>query len=197
MSTGFMTVCLGMISPYLLPLMTYDYYLLIGFSSLICNRTIHEIILANNKYDIIVNKCNFLGFETAKMKKIKIRDIKYTGEVVNNYMSFDHTGLPPSISKLLSLTGEVKTNPISGEIEVNEKDKNTFKHFTSFMADNEKYLIPLDNDNFKKSVIAEDLLLHIVNGRQRAVLNFDYSAIEEEAKKYEDNLTELKEMFDD
>ena len=101
LSTGVMTVGLGMISPYLMPLMAYDYALLIGFSGMIANRTVHNIVLAENKYDIMMNKCNFLGYERERVMKIKIRDIKYTGEVINNYMSFDHTGLPPSFSKLL------------------------------------------------------------------------------------------------
>jgi hypothetical protein len=48
---------------------------------------------------------------------------------------------------------------------VPEKDKNTFKHFSSFMANNQKYLIPLDSQHFKDSLITEELLHHIMHGR--------------------------------
>ena len=47
---------------------------------------------------------NYFGYETEKMTEIKIRDIMYTGEVTNNYMSFDVIGVPPSINKLMSLS---------------------------------------------------------------------------------------------
>jgi hypothetical protein len=57
------------------------------------------------------------------------------------------------------MTGDAQSNSVP------EDDKNTFKHFASFMADNETFLIPLDNDNFKKSVITEELLNHIIHGR--------------------------------
>ena len=65
------------------------------------------------------------------------------------------------------------------------------------MVENERYLIPLDNSEFKKSVIAEELLMHVVNGRQRSILNFDYSALEAEGEKFENNMMEVREIFDD
>jgi len=80
---------------------------------------------------------------------------------------------------------------------VAEKDKGTFKHFSSFMYDNQLYLIPLDNENFKKSVITEDLMNHILHGRQRDVLAFDYTELEEEGQKFKDNFMEVLEMVDD
>jgi len=98
-----------------------------------------------------------------------IREIKYTGEVKNEYMSFDFAGLPPSLSKVMSVSGTyLKKDPVTGDAlqeSVPQEDKNTYKHFVSFMANDEKYLIPLDNDNFTKSVITEELLNHIIHGR--------------------------------
>ena len=47
------------------------------------------------------------------------------------------------------------------------------------MANNQKYLIPMDSQHFKKSLITEDILHHIMHGRQRAVLKYDFSALEE------------------
>ena len=102
-------------------------------------------------------------------------------------MSFDYAGLPPSIARILSVSGtQLKKNERTGDADsesvVNE-DKNTFKHFSSFMVNDTPYLIPLDNDNFKKSVITEDLLNHVIHGRQLAVLNYDYEALEAEQKR--------------
>lgn len=92
------------------------------------------------------------------------------GEIQNNYMSFDNLGVPPSLNKLMgsSKSEDLKKDKQSGYAKsdnVSEKDKNTFKHFGCFMAKNEVFLIPLDNENFKKSVINEDLVHHIMHGR--------------------------------
>ena len=142
------------------------------------------MILAPSKYHVALNRCNFLGFETEKRAIALVREIKYIGEVKNTYMSFDYAGLPLSIAKVLSISGTtLRTDPATGDAEsesVPTEDKNTFKHFASFMAKDERYLIPLDNDNFKKSVITEELLNHIIHGRQLRVLNYDYEALEQE-----------------
>jgi hypothetical protein len=145
------------------------------------------MILHNNKYQIIINKTNYFGFETEKQVPVMIREIKYTGEVKNDYLSFDYTGLLPSISKIMALSNtQLEKNPLTGDAissSVPSKDMNTYKHFVSFMAEDQMYLIPLDNDNFNKSVITEELLNHILHGRQRAVLNYDYDALEAEGEK--------------
>ena len=45
-----------------------------------------------------------------------IREIKYTGEIKNTYMSFDYAGLPPSIAKVLSVSGTtLKKDPVTGD----------------------------------------------------------------------------------
>ena len=158
------------------------------------------MILHQNKYHLIVNKLNFLGFETEQQTFVQIRDILYVGEVKNEYLSFDYTGLPPSISKIISLSNtylekDDKGNVISDSVKAEDKD--TYKHFLAFMAKDVNYLIPVDGNNFKESVIAEELLNHIVHGRQRAVLNFNYSKLEEENERLDENFQEFLEMHDD
>lgn len=89
------------------------------------------------------------------------------GEVKNNYLSFDSIGLPPSINKLIDASSarlnDDSTVRTTSKM-VNEKEKDTFKRFISFYANNEKYLIPLDQQNFTKGVIDEDLLGNIIRG---------------------------------
>ena len=157
------------------------------------------MILHNNKTHIILNKLNFLGYQTEKKHIVMIRNIKYTGELKNEYLNFDFTGLPPSISKLMSLsTSYMQTDSTTGDAKsesITEKD--TFKHFVSFMANNETFVIPMDNENFKKSVIAEELMNHIIHGRQKGVMQYDYSALEAEGERLDSNLQEVLEMYDD
>ena len=81
-----------------------------------------------------------LGFETPSQgNRVRIRDIVYTGVEKNEYLSFDYHGLPPSIIKLLSLSAAIVKKDSQGNEsseQVPKQDKNTFKHFASFMADN-------------------------------------------------------------
>ena len=198
-STVVATAALALVNPYLCAVMLYDYYLLAAFSNQIVNRTVFEMILHNNKTHIILNKLNFLGYQTEKKHIVMIRNIKYTGELKNEYLNFDFTGLPPSISKLMSLsTSYMQTDSTTGDAKsesITEKD--TFKHFVSFMANNETFVIPMDNENFKKSVIAEELMNHIIHGRQKGVMQYDYSALEAEGERLDSNLQEVLEMYDE
>ena len=106
-TTSLATAALATVNPVLGLLSLYDWYLLGAFSFSFVNRTVHSMVLAPTKYHVALNKCNFLGFETAKVVPALIRDIKYTGEVKNTYMSFDYAGLPPSIARILSVSGTV------------------------------------------------------------------------------------------
>lgn len=56
----------------------------------------------NNKYQVRINRLNFMGYETKQEKDLTIRDIKYMGEYKNNFLSFDYLGLPPSVNKLMT-----------------------------------------------------------------------------------------------
>ena len=98
-----------------------------------------------------------------------VRDIQHMGEYKNEYLTFDYYGLPPILMKIMTYNLEkLKKDPDTGDARseaVPEQEKNTFKHFTSFMANNHWYLIPLDTKNFKKAVITEDLFNHVIHGR--------------------------------
>jgi len=66
----------------------------------------------------------------------------------------------------------IKKDPATGDTQsssIDDADKDMYKHFVSFMVDDIKYLIPIDNNNFEKSVISEELMNHIVHGRQKGV----------------------------
>lgn len=102
LSTIAATVALGLIHPMLCGLMLYDFYLLAAFSTLYLNRTVHRIILDKDKQHIILNKVNFLGFETARNNVVAVREILYTGEMRNDYLTFDNVALPPSFNKILA-----------------------------------------------------------------------------------------------
>ena len=168
-TTALTTGALFMIHPYLAFLTAYDWYLLGAFSQRIASKTVHSMVLHNNKYHVILNKMNHFAFETQKSVPVMIRGIKYTGIIQNNLLSFDYTGMLPSLNKLMAFSSKYLDNdPSKGDAKsslVPEGDKNTFKFFASFMAEDQTYLIPMDNDNFKKSVITEELLNHIIHGR--------------------------------
>lgn len=109
-------------------------------------------------------------------------------------MTFDYFGIPPTINKLMAYRKTQMQRQANGDLRseaVPEDDKKMFKHFASFMVHSQQYLIPLDCPSFKKAIISEDLLQDVIHGRQRAVLNFDFSALEEQEDKLKDNLERL------
>ena len=146
LTSGFSTLLAGaglaMIHPALLGLLSYDVFMLAAFSTQIVNRTVHSILMHQDKLHVQLNKCNFLGFQTEREHPVMIRKITYTGPVTNDYLNFEFSGLPPSVAKLLQMSHKagVETSDKLGE---DQQDK--FRNFVSFMADDVKYLIPIDN----------------------------------------------------
>jgi len=66
------------------------------------NQTANTIVLDESKRHVLLNKLNFLGYETApKTERISLRDIKYMGEFENRSITMDNYGLLPSFSKLM------------------------------------------------------------------------------------------------
>jgi len=63
-TTALTTGALFMIHPYLAFLTAYDWYLLGAFSQRIASKTVHSMVLHNNKYHVILNKMNHFAFET-------------------------------------------------------------------------------------------------------------------------------------
>lgn len=102
-----------------------------------------------------------------------MREIKFVGPYTNKYMSFEYLGLPPSVMKIIKLSNSYLPESSDKAVE-----KDTFKHFVSFMAKNETFLVPLDNQNFKRSVISEELMNHVMHGRQKDIQAYDFSELE-------------------
>jgi len=201
LSTGVMTGCLYAIHPYLAVLSLPDWTLLLGFCGFYANNTVNRIVLDKDKQTVLINKLNFVGAMTAREDRCLIRDIQYMGEYKNEYMTFEYFGLPPILMKLMTMNlSKLEKDPLTGDARsesVPEEDKNTFKHFSSFMVNNHWYLIPLDTKTFKKSVITEELFNHVIHGRQKAILKYDYSALEAEDDKLKKNMEHLMELKND
>jgi len=88
-----------------------------------------------------------MGFETEREETRLIREIKYTGIQTNDYLTFDTVGMPPSINKMLSLTNSYLKTDVEGDVKsssIKEEDKDKYRHFVSFMAKDERFMIPLD-----------------------------------------------------
>lgn len=140
LSTAIMTGALFTVHPYLAFLAVPDWFFLFGFCGFYANKTVNSIILDRDKQSVHINRLNFLGFETAGSHRVMVRDILYIGEYKNEYMSFDFFGLPPSIVKLLSLSGfslnSKKDKKDARSEDIPENERGHFKHFSSFMAEN-------------------------------------------------------------
>lgn len=73
--------------------------------------------------------------------------------------------LPPTLNKLLSFQNSASTTEESSEKELVRKGE--FDRFAKFMANNVTYLVPLDSERFEEAIITEELLDHVMNGRQK------------------------------
>ena len=160
------------------------------------------MVLDKDKYHVHINKFNLLGFlREGTGEQVLIRDIQYIGEVKNEYLSFDYFGLPPSIIKLLSVSNTaLQKDPQTGNAlakSVPKQDQDMFKHFTAFMANNKTYLLPMDSKEFEKSLITEELLHHVMHGRQRAILKYDFSVMEEDGDRLFKNVEEIAALKQD
>lgn len=189
-TTALTTVALAVINPFLPLVMLYDYYLLLGFTKVL-NQTTFMIVLEDNKRDVFLNKLNFLGYRTEMTRKrTSLKKFTFMGEYINKYITLDNRGLLPSLSRMMNFgriggskkpiktsgmaSNETQIQTSNGGIDLSQ-DKNNFKRFWKFMADNETYLIPIDHEDFAQCCMNVDLLNDIVNGRQNKVLSFDFS----------------------
>lgn len=61
------------------------------------------MVLTQTKREIMLNRLNFLGYQTEfKPKRTSLRKITFMGEYVNKYVTLDNRGLLPSISRLMN-----------------------------------------------------------------------------------------------
>lgn len=107
-TTAVATVALAAINPFLPLALLYDYYLLLGFTQVL-NQTTFVITMDESKRNVFLNKLNFLGYETApKKNRVNLRKITYMGPYTNKFITLDHKGLLPSISRLMNFGGKKK-----------------------------------------------------------------------------------------
>ena len=159
--------CLGLIHPALSLLLGYEYFLLLA-ATRVMNQTTNLIVLDKNKRSVLLNKLNFLGYEKKLSPKcIDLANITYIGEYENTSVTLDNFGLLPSVSKYLGREGE----------------KNNFRYFYKFMADNEIYLVAKDHENHETFCPSESLLEAIMKGKQKSVFDHDFTEEEAEMEK--------------
>ena len=198
-TTALATVGLAMMHPVLPVLLAYDYFLLLGFTKVL-NQTTFVLVLDQSKRHIYLNRLNFLGYmKHFEEKRISLRTVKFIGEYRNEYVTLDNKGLLPSISRLMNFGGKTgdrkSTHDLNEKIgnqkvkeedgassneEKKDEDKNKFKYFWKFMAENETFLIPIDHEKFEEGIIDKQLLFDLINGRQNKILDYDFSQKEEE-----------------
>ncbi len=155
-TTTVSAVCLGLVSPLLPLLLSYDFFLLLKATQ-IMNQTANTIVLDESKRHVLLNKLNFLGYETApKTERISLRDIKYMGEYENRAITMDNYGLLPSFSKFLKRDGQ--------DADESDQSRGSFRYFYKFMANNEVYLVAKDHPLHKEHVASDELLEYVIKG---------------------------------
>ena len=115
------------------------------------------IALDESKRHVLLNKLNFLGYETEPdTKRISLREIKYMGHFENHSITQNNYGILPSFSKFF---GKEKESD-----DPNDKSRGHFRYFYKFMASNEVYLVSNDHPLYKDHVTSEELLQMVIRG---------------------------------
>ena len=170
-TTSIAATFLGFIHPALSLLMSYDFYLLIRGTA-VMNKTCNMIVLDKTKRHVYLSKLNFLGYERKpKPRRISLANIKYEGDYENTFVTMDNFGLLPSIAQYIH-----KAKPDS-------EQKNNFRYFHRFMANNEVFLVPRDHDDHTSVCISDDLLMAIMNANQKAVFDYDFTEVESKTQE--------------
>lgn len=86
-------------------LLTFDFYLLAGYSK-VMNQTTWTIDLLPSKKEIALNRLNFLGYQKEvnpfKENVASMRNITFMGAYTNEYINLDSKGILPSINWYLN-----------------------------------------------------------------------------------------------
>ena len=173
---------LAMIHPALVLLLGYEYFLLLKATQIL-NQTTNLIVLEKTKRHVFLNKLNFFGYETKlKPKRIDLRDITFMGEYENTAVTMDNFGLLPSLAKHLRQSSDGK--------------QDNFRFFYKFMANNEIYLVAKDHSNHKEFCPSDELLMSVLQAKQKSVMDFDFTEMEAKAAKEMAEQDEMiKEIF--
>ena len=102
-------------------------------------------MLDESKRHVLLNKLNFLGYETApKTERLSLREIKYMGEFENRAIKLMKSG--------------------TESVDDNDHSRGNFRYFYKFMANNEVYLVAKDHPLHSEHVASDELLMYVING---------------------------------
>lgn len=155
---------LAAIHPALPLVLSYDAYLILK-SLQVMNQTCEIVMLHNNKREVILKRLNFLGFQREAKTQVKLSDIRFLGKVENTSVLLDNYGLLPSLGRTLRKRESVDL----------ATEKNNFRYFLKFVANNESFLVAVDHEGHDKFCLNNELLHAIIQGKQKFVMEYDYS----------------------
>lgn len=166
---------LASLNPLLLGLVVPEYFAIL-YSMIIFNRVVDEVILLEDKQQIIIRKFNFLGYRMEYPKDSHyIYNIRNLGKFHNKLLNLK--------DRSLSLIQRFLSNDQS------QKELDNFKYFHEIKIDNRKFLIPADLTIQHKDT-NEELILAILNKDLKYIYEYDYT-------KYHQDVSELKRMYED
>lgn len=115
------------------------------------------------------------------------------GEIENTTITNDTFGLLPSIAQFMK---KPSTDDVTSAT-ADEKVKGHFRYFYKFMCDSDVYLVSKDHPALKDHIISEELLLDVIKGNQRKVLDFDFTEIDNQREREEqEDWQEAKDIME-
>jgi hypothetical protein len=180
---------LYLFNPYLLFFLIPEYLAIVVYCHLL-NNLVDQVILCENKHNIILRTFNFLGFRKEyRRNSHQILQISYYEKFYNRILNLSDKGWFLTTRLIRRIFKKDKKRAKSDKIV--DKNLDDFKSFHMIRSNFKFFYIPADLTKQHPDT-NEELILNILNRNQKFVEEYDYSTYEDRVGKLKDALEEYK-----
>ena len=181
-----LSLILYLSNPYFLFFLIPEYTAIIFYCHFL-NNLVDQIILCENKQNIILRTLNFLGFRKEYPNYThQILQISYYEKFYNRILNLSDKGWFLTTRLIRRIFRKNKKQEKKDAVV--DKNMDDFKVFHIIRSNNKFYYIPADLSKQHPDT-NEELILNILNKNQKFVHEYDYTT-------YEDRVGKLKEAFE-
>lgn len=217
-SVSLMSTILYLVNPYLMFFLIPEYFAIL-FYSYILNNMVDQIILCENKQNVVIRTFNFLGFRKEFKPKVQhqILQFSYYEKLFNRILNLSDKGWFYTTRLLRRIYGNSKKNNEKNNFTKNSLNLNNdsnsqnsskdsekspiqnsslddFKIFHVIRSNNKFFYIPADLSTQHPDT-NEELILNIINRNQKFLEEYDYSSYEDRVSKLNDAIEEYKKEY--
>lgn len=201
-TTATLTALFSYFNPLLCLILVPEYFTIIN-TMVLLSKTIDQIILTENKQNVKIRVFNFLGFRREiPYSSYEITKMRYLRKFENNFLNFCDKGslFVTRLLRRVFLDKNKRKNKNNSQqeskenVNLDDSKYDNFRHFHLFTANGDTYYIPADL-SVQHEDTNEELLLDILNNKNKKVLNYDYSEYEDRSQKVYELIENWKKEY--